>query len=222
MLTDYQILRINENADISTIKSAYRKLVKKIHPDVTNATFEKHLLLIQINRAYERLMKNKKAIPAGDTKAKRHRHPATVSAAQTARTANQTPPRSQKTGAVIKHKDPAYAFYKTGMNCFMKIHPSQWHIEVSAVMDAPGEKDMRELEKIKTKVKNLVKLFPKAYYYFSIVVHEYPDSVWHRDAKRKMTLIEERTLLYKKIIESFTEHAKTVPRVNRMFFNKRS
>ena len=75
----------------------------------------------------------------------------------------------------------------------------------------------KELVKIQNKVRNLVKLFPKAYYYFSIVIHEYPDSVWFHDSKEKMSLIEERTVRYKKIIESFTEHAKEVPRVNSMF-----
>jgi outer membrane protein assembly factor BamD (BamD/ComL family) len=64
----------------------------------------------------------------------------------------------------------------------------------------------------------LVKLFPRAYYYFSIVVHEYPHSVWFQDAREKMTLIEERTTRYRKIIESFSEHAREIPRVNRMFF----
>ena len=198
MLNDYQILRIHENADIPTIKSGYRKIVKEIHPDITGASFKKHLLLVQINRAYDRLMKQHKADTTNSVK-------------------TTSPLPSGKSG-VIKHKDPAYAYYKTGMKCFMQIHPSQWQIEVKAVMDSPGPKDIAELEKIKDKVRKLVKLFPKAYYYFSIVVHEYPHSVWFKDAKTKMTLIEERTIRYKKIIESFTEHAKDVPRVNKMFF----
>jgi hypothetical protein len=87
-------------------------------------------------------------------------------------------------------------------------------------VEKPGLKDMEDLEKVKSKVSELVKLFPKAYYYFSLVVHEYPESVWYQDARDKMTLIEERTIMYKKIIESFTEHAKDVPRINKMFFKK--
>jgi hypothetical protein len=230
MLNDYQILHIHENADIPTIKSAYRKLVKEIHPDVTRGSFEKHLLFIRINQAYERLIKNKKAKAGASVKAARSSkadRPSQEARAQAAETApseqadgqtQQASPGAAGLSGIIKHKEPAYAFYKTGMNCFMKIHPSQWSIEVKKVMDTPGPKNMQELEKIKDKVKNLVKLFPKAYYYFSIVVHEYPDSVWYRDAKNKMALIEERTVRYQKIIESFTEHAKPVPRVNKMFF----
>jgi curved DNA-binding protein CbpA len=55
MLTDYDILRISETQDISVIRKAYRKLVKDIHPDVSNESdlIKNHLLFIQINRAYQ-------------------------------------------------------------------------------------------------------------------------------------------------------------------------
>lgn len=58
-------------------------------------------------------------------------------------------------------------------------------------------------EEKRAKVMELIKLFPKAYYYFSIVVHEYPDSPWNADALEKMKLIEDRTRIYMKILESF-------------------
>ena len=45
--------------------------------------------------------------------------------------------------------------------------------------------------------------FPKAYYYFSIVVHEYPESDWAFDAREKLGLIEARIGMYRKILESF-------------------
>jgi hypothetical protein len=201
LLTDYQILRIQENADVSTIKSAYRKIVKEIHPDVTHGSFEKHLLFIQINQAYQRLM---------------HRHKADAAPA-----AIKLKTGISKETGIIQHKDPAYVFYKAGMKEYMKIHPSQWNAELPNITENPGPEDFRKLEEIKEKVRNLVKGFPKAYYYFSIVVHEYPGSVWYQDALEKMTLIEERTIRYKKIIESFTGHAKSVPLVNKMFFNKK-
>ena len=202
MLSDYKILGIPENSSLKKIKEAYRKIVKETHPDVTDNTFKKHILFIQINKAYERLIKKHNkgtSQPKEKTEAR---------------------PENIKSNGIINHKDPAYVFYKTGMNFFMKIHPSQWQLETQSIMEKPGLKDLEELKKIKTKVKELVKLFPKAYYYFSIVVHEYPDSIWYGDARDKMTVIEERTVMYKKIIESFTEHAKSVPRVNKMFFNK--
>ena len=200
MLTDYDILHIPETHDISTIRKAYRKIAKAIHPDLSNESdlIKNHLLFIQTNRAYQRLIGK-----LGNR------------AAFADRTARAGSPDSD---AVAQHKDPAYVFYKAAMTHFMKIHPSQWSFETKRILEKPSPLKEKELEKIKDKVRNLVKLFPKAYYYFSIVVHEYPTSVWFQDSREKMTLIEERTVRYKKIIESFTEHAKTVPRVNKMFF----
>ena len=204
MLTDYDILRIDETRDISVIRKAYRKIVKEIHPDVSNESdlLKNHLLFIQINGAYQRL---------------------TAQSANQDTRSDETPEGgSNEDDSVVHHKDPAYVFYKTAMIHFMKIHPSQWSMETRQILEKPGPSQQEELERIKAKVRNLVKLFPKAYYYFSIVVHEYSDSVWFEDSREKMALIEERTVRYKKIIESFTEHAKETPRVNKMFFRSRS
>lgn len=200
MLTDYDILRISETQDISVIRKAYRKIAKGIHPDVSNESdlIKNHLLFIQVNRAYQRLIGK---LGNQDTLVD-----------------DISSSTSSDNDAVVQHKDPAYVFYKTAMTHFMKIHPSQWSVESKQILEKPNPLREEELEKIKEKVRNLVKLFPKAYYYFSIVVHEYPNSVWFQDSKEKMALIEERTVRYKKIIESFTEHAKKIPRVNKMFF----
>ncbi len=203
MLTDYDILHISETQDISVIRKTYRKIVKEIHPDVSNEAdlIKNHLLFIQINRAYQRLI--------GQLRNQDTLVDETSSSS------------SYDNDAVVQHKDPAYVFYKTAMTHFMKIHPSQWSVETKQILEKPSPLKEEELEKIKDKVRNLVKLFPKAYYYFSIVVHEYSNSVWYQDSKEKMALIEERTVRYKKIIESFTEHAKEMPRVNKMFFRPR-
>jgi DnaJ-class molecular chaperone len=60
MITDFQILGIEETSDPHIIKNAYRKRVKETHPD--NSTekdmLKNHLLFIQINQAYQRLRKN--------------------------------------------------------------------------------------------------------------------------------------------------------------------
>lgn len=200
MLTDYNILRISATKDISEIRKAYRKIVKEIHPDVSKESelIKNHLLFIQINRAYQRLIGQ-----LGNQ------------ATFVDETSSST---STDNDAVVRHKDPAYVFYKTAMNHFMKIHPSQWSVETKQILEKPSPLREEELKRIKDKVRDLVKLFPKAYYYFSIVVHEYPNSVWFEDSKEKMVLIEERTVRYKKIIESFTEHERKIPRVNKMFF----
>ena len=56
----YEILGVKRDADISTIKSAYRKLARKYHPDV-NKTKEAEEKFKDINEAYEVLSdKNKR------------------------------------------------------------------------------------------------------------------------------------------------------------------
>jgi hypothetical protein len=204
MLSDFEILRIPETQDFSRIQKAYKRLIKEIHPDVSTQSdiMKNHLLFIQINKAYQRLV-NKIG----------------------GRKISIIPPKKDDPScgtAMEQHKDPAYVFYKTAMNSFMRIHPSQWTIDTKKIAAHPDPRSEDNLKKVQEKVESLVKLFPKAYYYFSIVVHEYPDSVWVDDSKQKMALIEERTIRYKKIIESFTEHAKEVPRVNKMFFHRGS
>ncbi|RPJ05118.1 MAG: hypothetical protein EHM28_12760 [Spirochaetaceae bacterium] len=206
MQTDNEILGITEGAGQAEIRDAYRKIVKEIHPDVAREkdVLKNHLQFIRVNQAYGRLLK-------GSARKSR-----SIQTDKTTRYAEAAPVMTGIAG-IVRHKDPAYAFYKTAMNCFMKIHPSQWNIDVKQILSNPHPGQKKELEMVQEKVRNLVKLFPRAYYYFSIVANEYPESVWCRDASEKMLLIEERTIRYRKIIESFTEHAKTVKRVNKMF-----
>ena len=62
MNNPYEVLGVNENASEEEIKSAYRELVKKYHPDkyqnnpLADLAEEK---LREVNEAYEMLMKNK-------------------------------------------------------------------------------------------------------------------------------------------------------------------
>ncbi|MFA6507078.1 MAG: DnaJ domain-containing protein [Treponemataceae bacterium] len=184
MLTDFQLLGIEETSDTALIKSAYRKRMKELHPDMTREeeSFGKHTLLVSINQAYKRLMNTGsreirvKAMPAS----------------------------GKSTDAIIAHSDPAYVYYKAALSFYMKIHPSEWDFEKSGMLNIKISEDNREQELMREKIMALVSLFPKAYYYFSIVVHEYPESIWVLDAQDKMSKIEKRTKLYKKIIDSFS------------------
>jgi hypothetical protein len=196
-MTDYKILGIPEGSSLNEIKKAYRKRVKEIHPDLSDDenAFKNHLLFIEINKAYQRLVLKK------PTSTKREV------------TVNKKPSVSNE---ITVHKDPAYVFYKTAMNYFMKIHPSQW--SKIAEKNAFGLETEEDIQKLTDKVRTLSSLFPKAYYYFSMVVNEYPNCNWFNDSKEKMKLIEERTIMYKKIIESFREFNKKVPRVNKGIF----
>jgi outer membrane protein assembly factor BamD (BamD/ComL family) len=91
------------------------------------------------------------------------------------------------------------------MKYFMMIHPSQWNVDTQRMLNTKIAGDGEEDQQIiKRKILDLVGLFPKAYYYFGIVVHEYPESAWAYDSQEKMGKIEERIGMYRRIIESFT------------------
>ncbi len=88
--------------------------------------------------------------------------------------------------------DPAYALYRKGMDCFMAIHPSAWY-SIDEAKD----------EELRARVRELIRLFPRAYYFFSLVASEFPDSPWAPDARDKIAAIERRTPSYERIAESF-------------------
>lgn len=53
----YKILNVKQNANILTIKKAFRKLVKELHPDV-NKSKNAHNDFIDLNEAYQVLSKH--------------------------------------------------------------------------------------------------------------------------------------------------------------------
>jgi DnaJ-class molecular chaperone with C-terminal Zn finger domain len=186
MVSDYHILGINETDDLPTIKAAYRRRVKELHPDLSSPedALKNHYLFISICQAYERIVSGLRATREIKIEG--------------------TAIKGAKANISV-YSDQAYAFYKQGMKAFMAIHPSAWNIDNGSMLNTQiAGDDTKEQDEIKRRILELVKLFPKAYYYFSIVIHEYPESEWAFDAKDKMDKIEDRVKRYKKIIESFT------------------
>jgi hypothetical protein len=183
MPSDCRILGIAETQDIEIIKGAFRKRAKELHPDLAKDgdQLERHLLFAEVCKAYKRLLGRKQGQVDEDRSERNSR---------------------VDNGAIAKHSDPAYVYYRTGIRYFMMIHPSHWNLD-NRMLNTKIAGNNEEQEIIKQKIMELVKLFPKAYYYFSMVVHEYPGSDWEYDAKEKMKLIEERMAMYKRIIESF-------------------
>jgi hypothetical protein len=183
MISDFRILGIDETDDVATIKSAFRKRARELHPDLARGedALAKHELFARLCEAYRRLL----ARSPGES--------------------GQPPARSAP-GAegLVPHADPAYAFYKAGMRIFMKIHPSQWNLDTQRMLNTKIAGNEEDQEIIRRKVLGLVEQFPRAYYYFGLVVHEYPESGWAFDAREKMGKIEERIRMYKRIIESFS------------------
>jgi hypothetical protein len=186
MIDDFTRLGITATDDLTLIKKAFRAKMKALHPDTApqGGSLKNHVLLIETCQAYDRIM-GKQMAPEP---------PKTFT----------TPPGTGTVGTLARHTDPAYVFYKTGMKYFMKIHPSAWNIETHRRLNTKIPGHNTEQEKIKQTVKQLSALFPKAYYYFKLVFYEYSGSPWARDAAEKMRKIEERTLRYKRIIESFS------------------
>ena len=169
MIDDFKILGIEQTNDIELIKAAYRKRVKEIHPDICpdDEKYRNHLLFIEINKAYKRLLERKESV---------EEHAVVI---------------NEKINGIILHKDPAFVYYKAGIKCLQKVHPSVW-----------TKNSVEESESIQV-IRDLFTLLPKSYYYFSIVVFEYSKSIWVGDSKEKMETIEKRTRQYKDIIESF-------------------
>ncbi len=56
MSTPFEVLGINENATLDEIKSAYRKLAKKFHPDICGGDENAHKRMLEINAAYDYIM----------------------------------------------------------------------------------------------------------------------------------------------------------------------
>ncbi len=184
MINDYSILSISETNDITIIKKAFRARVKDLHPDVSNASIvvQNHFLFIEVCNAYERLSKKVKE--------------------GTPQVVLKTPITNQQI-EMQKHQDPAFVYYKTACKYYELVHPSHWNIDKTITINGKTDEENKLQKATMEKVKELVNFFPKAYYYFSIVIHEYPDSVWFHDSQEKMLLIEKRMKTYKNIIESF-------------------
>jgi len=201
MISDFQLLGIEETLDIAVIKKAYRSRVKQLHPDTTEneKLINNHFLLVEVCKAYQRLLS---AAPKDRQAGVKRDAPSRSVPVSAVSRAGMSPSATNR--AVAKHVDPAYAYYKSGITIFNKIHPNEWKKEERSVIATEIGTDEKEQREAQQRVIDLVSLFPKAYYYFSVVANEYPESVWAADSIEKMKLIEARMIRYKKIIESFS------------------
>ncbi|HLP90162.1 MAG TPA: DnaJ domain-containing protein [Nostocaceae cyanobacterium] len=84
----YETLKVKPHASQAEIKQAYRRLVKKFHPD-SNQETANHEEIIRINAAYEVL---------GDTESRKNYDQEILQGAQTAKTSRQ-----ERTAAAQKH-----------------------------------------------------------------------------------------------------------------------
>jgi hypothetical protein len=203
MVDDFSILGIGATDDMAAIKAAYRRRVKEVHPDNSGGEvlLRNHLLFISINQAYGRLKARLGQDPAargGGKVAGGQLQPRAKAA-----TAAGAAAGGRQAGLPASHADPAWAFYRNAMKFFMQVHPSRWNSARSPFEANKLPMDDAEREEKQRIVSELAGLFPKAYWYFSIVVNEYPESPWCADSREKMARIEELSGKYRKILESF-------------------
>ncbi len=210
MFSDYRILGIGEGSDLASVKRAFRKRAKELHPDLASEedALSRHDLFSQVCAAYRRLVAtiDPNSSSLADT-----------ALAGTSRGAGEVAPGADSQSAdwvgagrrgaggqdVAPHSHQDYVFYRQGMRFFVAIHPSQWNFDRRGGLNSSRGGDEEEGAAAKARVVALMKFFPKAYYYFSLVVHEYPESEWAFDARDKMAIIETRIGMYRKILASF-------------------
>lgn len=211
---DLALLGLDSGADLTALKRSYRRRVKELHPDTASAgeIIQNHLRFVAVCAAYRRLS----AILSP---------PVRVSGARTAPTREASPGAAGGTGGesgpLAPHADPAWVYYKRGADFFSRIHPSSWNLSGSITVDSKLPHDREAQRETAERVRELVRLFPKAYLCFSTVATEYPDSPWAEDAREKMRLIEERVSRYRSIIESFSAWSEYPDREKRDFQERR-
>ena len=184
---DFRILGIDETRDIDEIKRAFRSRAKALHPDLAppGKGLGLHLEFVELRAAYGRLMASTQPKPLQG-------RPARLAAAHVGlgrHRAHQT--------------DPAYSCYRTGMGFFMRIHPSEWNIAPDVLNTRiAGHEEEQEL--IRRRLADLIELFPRAYYFFGLVVEMFPDSTWAWDSGEKLRRIDDLVRRYARILESFS------------------
>jgi hypothetical protein len=177
---DLVLLEISARTALSAVvvKKAYRRLLKKYHPDLHKNDIEYTEKIIAINDAYQRLLRH---LGQGGGKHKT----AAVSSVMGRE-------------GLVKYKDQAYAFYKQGFIHFDKItsvgDPKTWLKVARAEMSIKARDIPHQVERESEEIAEIVskQLFhaSRAIYYFSIVRNEYDESEWAYDAHCKIVHIK--------------------------------
>ena len=139
----HQILGVNEDATIEEIKKQYRSLCKQYHPDITQT--ESITKIALINEAFNELTKGKRL-----------------------KKSSKTETSNLRNNAIVEYKDPAYAYYRKGLDIYREINSDR--LETNRIFH-----NREKREKYERKVL-------EALYYMNIVYMNYCDSPWCYDA----------------------------------------
>jgi hypothetical protein len=119
-------------------------------------------------------------------------------------------PQCARSTDVGQLKDPAYAYYKAGF---------RWWQAGLSVLSQKDPKVLRRhyLAKDKKSDGYILRLamralhhFERAYTYFLVVVEQYPQSIWRRDAQWRLTRLENYSVLYQRICDNLSRNLSTV------------
>ena len=170
----YEILGIEKNCSLVQLKNAYREKVKQFHPDIIES----------------------------DDKYNAHIRMIEINEAYTSIKKNILETYSNSNIEIEKNDENDYAIYRKGIKLFQSIHPSKWKKMTLEALFKPNfiQSNSEETTKI---IRKLINNLSESYYYFSIIVNEYPKSNWSIDSKEKMIEIEKMTTRYKRILESY-------------------
>jgi curved DNA-binding protein CbpA len=193
----YKVLGVDRNASSQAIRKAYHEKVRQCHPDLQqNRDPEQcHLQMVRVNQAYCQLIKvrsGKGGIDSADQRA-------------------SDDPVPNDPHALVPHKDPAYSYYKRGYRLFTKIHPSSWFWSNGPDGNTRFPRKI-DAASMASSIERIIDLIPWAYYYFNVVVDEYPDSHWYLDSRFKIRKIEKLAPIYMKILYSYRKKRRFAPK----------
>jgi len=190
----FEILGVSSEARMDEIKKAFRRLVKKNHPDLFPEEHKQlqELKMIQINEAYARLTEHLDEIP-GTGKIKEEK----TGSYDYFRSPHEHPGAFVRKDEVGFHRDLQYVYYKQGFTYFSRALHGIKRMEKTVSL----RNDMYYLKRFS---ESLVCL-RKADTYFSMLIDEFPDSIWSYDAKIKLRRIERFNFIYKRIIRNIEE-----------------
>ncbi len=190
----YEILGISPEARMDEIKKAFRRLVKKNHPDLFPEEHKQlqELKMIQINEAYARLTEHLDKIPVTEKiKEENTDFDGFFSSP------HESPGAFVRKDEVGFHRDLQYVYYKQGFTYFSRALHGMKRMEKTVSL-------RNDLYYLKRFSESLVCL-RKADTYFSMLIDEFPDSIWSYDARIKLGRIERFNFIYRRIIRNIEE-----------------
>jgi len=189
MLTHYlKELDLEPDSSLDDIKKRYRELIKKNHPDLfpNNERQKQNLKMIKINEAYMYVMKSLRT-PTNSRKKDVH-----------ADAPDHYP--GDESRSLAKPKDPAYAYYKQGIENYVRGH----NIFNNRVK-YKGRMLSISNEKILELAISSIGYYKKSYEFFLKVATEHEDSMWFEDSKVRLESIAKLNEVYRTICENLTK-----------------